>query len=296
MLNVIAILLFFFTILSMAILLHVRILSGEPYTLSLSGAGPFVDNMTIILVCFPKSGKGGISTLRSFLEYSPNIIQFRVLVCFDGYNIEKKNKNLHPSCIQTTLTQDIYQQYQQDVEAYLRQKWQPDRWATIVLPHRVCLAGVIRHCMSRVETKYVLLLQDEQRLVKNLDFSLVTRAMENIGANYVLFDTDTYQEHIKKRCRSSTFRTPIRIAQDLVLEKARAFGDSTQVATKGFYHRIALYAMRTTPYTSPSVSLHCLPDRTDRDDMYVSVNDYVDIHRYSPMRSDSDAEAELGVS
>lgn len=204
-------------------------------------------HLTIVITTAPSLCNGSLRIIRSTLESLKSYSTLRgvhLIVGFDGVHVIAAPP-VHEKC-STAYSEHVYNIYKKSVKAYVSLLF--DSYEFVELEHRSCLTTLLRTSMDKVQTRYVLIMQDDLSLVGNdkIDFESLIKAMEAYPDEFGIINLRTWPSnafHIKwenETCDKNVMeKIPLRKFRfgNLELSSSRCYSDQVQISTKDFYDR-----------------------------------------------------------
>ena len=147
---------------------------------------------TIITTCPQPSIPSGILIFKTInsLQMMPTLLNSKIIIGFDGNTIDltkKKNGLLHKKCTQK-YDDELYKKYKENVKEYARKMLFDVEF--VELEERSCFAANVKACMEKINTKYVLIVQQDLPFIKSFNVENVINFMERHKADFVKLCAD----------------------------------------------------------------------------------------------------------
>jgi len=193
-------------------------------------------------------------TIRS-LEKVPLFRDSHVIIGFDGCQVI--NKDLHKKCTQE-FSCELYNTYKNNVKK-IAHMYLP--WVTFVeLPERGCLSTLLFNCMTKVDTEFVNVMQQDLPIIKGFNAPKIINIMKNnITMDLVRYSdkgNKIHEDYTKKECKNTLPQVNITL-DGINFSQCSQWSDQNHIAKLEHYKYLVW--TKTNPLSFMEDQLMCYP-------------------------------------
>jgi hypothetical protein len=193
-------------------------------------------------------------TIRS-LEKVPLFRDSHVIIGFDGCQVI--NKDLHKKCTQE-FSCELYNTYKNNVKK-IAHMYLP-RVTFVELPERGCLTTLLFNCMTKVDTEFVNVMQQDLPIIKGFNALKIVDIMKNnITMDLVRYShmgNKYHEDYTKKECKNTLPQVNITL-DGINFSQCSQWSDQNHIAKLEHYKYLVW--KKTNPLSFMEDQLMCYP-------------------------------------
>lgn len=157
-----------------------------------------------------------------------------VIIGFDGNKV--RDHNLHPKC-KSEFSEELYNEYKNNVKKEARAILPNVDF--VEMPERSCLTNLLKECMSKVNTKFVCVIQQDLPFIKSFNpnniMSLMTKNSKVKMVRLAFYSNEFHEKWTKDYCGNSLEPEKISFMGDTYITCSQ-MSDQTHITTVSFYN------------------------------------------------------------